>query len=455
MRGSEPAPATRASGSPAAGEVLQRKCEACEDDEKVQRKASLSPGAGSVTRGATGSSPASEAVTAQVASTRGGGEPLGGGIRSFMERRLGADRAGVRIHTGAYATQMSQDLSAQAFTVGDDIYFNSGRFAPESADGKRLLAHELAHTMQQGGSPMVQRACLPAAACATPSATLTNFVAETEAKPENVSKADRRKKACTKVPRARACTADGHGAPATALTKLLMKHYPARLAFITGIFVHKDMPATWGAVTSDCSDFMPPLPGGKCTFVPDRLEIQARQFDAGAGTVGGMSRTGWLTSTLGTLTHETEHARFDTSAPIAEPTPTACKFADHESNLSELAAHLSEMHVHYRAALTRPAKDRFAAFFRKFSFWVKNGSEDISGIVKDLRCKCECVDADYYIRKTVESVSSNQNWDTNEALMIHTELRDPKWGLDWPVAPPASVSVADLPTVNPVPLKLQ
>jgi Domain of unknown function (DUF4157) len=385
------------------------------------------------------------------------GRPLEPALQQDMEQRFGHDFSRVRVHSNAAAERSALDVNAQAYTVGHNIVFGTGQFQPHTPNGQRLLAHELTHVVQQGervvAGALLQRACLSAAECATPSATLTGFVADTESKPENISKADKRKKVCS--PPTAACTSDGHGAKASALTALVTANYPSRLGFITGIFVNKDMPATWGAVTMECSSFMPPLPGAKCTFVPDRLEAQAKLYQSGNMTIGGSSRAEWLTSTLGTLTHETEHARFDAAAPIAKPTATACKFEDHESNLSEMAAHLSEMHVFYRDALARPAKDRFKQFYQMFDFWVKNGSEDISGIVKDLRCKCECSDADYYITKTSESVSSNQKWDTNELFMIHSELRNPKWGFkpQWPVVPP-SVNVPDLPTVAAVPFKL-
>jgi Domain of unknown function (DUF4157) len=378
----------------------------------------------------------------------GSGRPLQAELREDMEHRFGHDFSHVRVHSNTAAEQSARDVNAHAYTVGHNIVFGAGQFAPETHSGQRLLAHELTHVVQQAQSPgsgsQLQRACLSAAECAAPTATLDNFVADTESKPENISKADKRKKACS--PMTAACTSDGHGAKATALTAVATAHYPSRLGHVTGIFVNKDIPAQWGAVTQDCSTFTPPLPGAKCTFVPDRLEAQAKQFQIGNKTIGGSSRTDWLTATLGTLTHETEHARFDSAAPIAKPNATACKFEDHASNLSEMAAHFSEMHVFYRAALARPEKDRFKEFKRMFDYWVKNGSEDISGIVKDLRCKCECADADYYITKTAESVSSNQKWDTNELFMVHTELRDPKWGFkpQWPVAPPA-VKIHDLP----------
>lgn len=389
------------------------------------------------------------------------GTPLAPEARAYFEPRFGEDFSDVRVHAGAQASSAARDVEARAFTVGRHIVFGAGQYAPVSAEGQPLLAHELAHVVQQRGSgEILQRACLGAPLCSTPAATLENFVADTQADPTNISKADKRQKACNKVPPSPACTSDGHGARATALTAILKASYPARLAFITGLFVDKDMPSAYGAYTSECSSFMPPRPGGgRCTFVPDTLEAQAKQYLRGATRIAGMTRADWLTETLATLTHETEHARFDATT-LPDPSAT-CKFADHESNLSEMAAQLSEMHVYYRAALTRPEAGRFDAFKARFAFWIANGSEDISGIVQDLRCKCACADADALIKKTVESVATSQGWDTHEASMIHGELQDSKWKLhdgktplNWPVAPPAAIRINDLPTSKPTKLKL-
>lgn len=77
----------------------------------------------------------------------GGGSPLPGEVRSFMEPRFGADFSGVRVHTGSDAGQMNADLQAEAFTYGSDIYYGPGR-AP-AADS--LTAHELSHVVQQTG----------------------------------------------------------------------------------------------------------------------------------------------------------------------------------------------------------------------------------------------------------------------------------------------------------------
>ncbi len=66
-----------------------------------------------------------------------------------MERRFGVDFRGVRVHTDSNAVQMNKELNAQAFTYGRDIYFGAGRYNPGTSTGKRLLAHELTHVVQQ------------------------------------------------------------------------------------------------------------------------------------------------------------------------------------------------------------------------------------------------------------------------------------------------------------------
>ncbi|WP_052731169.1 eCIS core domain-containing protein [Spirosoma radiotolerans] len=128
---------------------IQRKCAHCQEEEQLQRKPLVSfiqrktdAGAGTT----------SLAVTNQIQATKGGGTPLAENTRSFMETRFGVDFSGVNIHTGEYAVQLSRELNAQAFTVGSDIYFNQGKYAPDSAEGRHLLAHELTHTVQQGQS---------------------------------------------------------------------------------------------------------------------------------------------------------------------------------------------------------------------------------------------------------------------------------------------------------------
>ncbi len=79
----------------------------------------------------------------------GSGQTLPNTDRSFVERRFGVDFSGVRIHTDSNAVQMNRELNAQAFTHGRDIYFGAGRYSTNTSSGKRLLAHELTHVVQQ------------------------------------------------------------------------------------------------------------------------------------------------------------------------------------------------------------------------------------------------------------------------------------------------------------------
>lgn len=97
----------------------------------------------------------------QPGSSSHGGGNMDPQTRSFMQRRFGADFSGVRIHADASAARVSRELGAQAFTVGRDVYFAAGQYAPGSDRGRYLLAHELAHTIQQGHSRALQ---CPAAA---------------------------------------------------------------------------------------------------------------------------------------------------------------------------------------------------------------------------------------------------------------------------------------------------
>ena len=129
------------------GGVLRRKC-ACDgtgkscddcDDKKVRRKSD----------GASASEDVPHIVHEVLAST---GLPLEMSTRRFMESRLGHDFSGVRVHTDPRASDSARAVVASAYTVGSDIVFARGRYQPASSEGRKLLAHELAHVMQNSGS---------------------------------------------------------------------------------------------------------------------------------------------------------------------------------------------------------------------------------------------------------------------------------------------------------------
>jgi hypothetical protein len=87
----------------------------------------------------------------QLSRTKGKGFPIPDDVLAEMEHKFGADFSAVRLHTDAEAVAMNQAIAAQAFTHGNDIYFNEGKYAPQTDEGKALLAHELTHIVQQKG----------------------------------------------------------------------------------------------------------------------------------------------------------------------------------------------------------------------------------------------------------------------------------------------------------------
>ena len=85
-------------------------------------------------------------------SSKGSGAGLSGNTKKEMESGFGTDFSSVKVHTDSDAVKMNKQLGSQAFANGNHVYFNEGKFNPNSQSGKHLLAHELTHTVQQGGT---------------------------------------------------------------------------------------------------------------------------------------------------------------------------------------------------------------------------------------------------------------------------------------------------------------
>ena len=142
---------------------IQRRCEGCEEEE-LQTK----PLSGSITpwiqtqaeeeeeetiqtksRNQSSGEHVAGWVQSRINSSKGLGSQLPDSTRTFMENRFGTDFSQVRVHNNSNAFQLNRELNAKAFTVGRDIYFNSGQYNTESSTGMHLLAHELTHVVQQ------------------------------------------------------------------------------------------------------------------------------------------------------------------------------------------------------------------------------------------------------------------------------------------------------------------
>ncbi|WP_452602798.1 eCIS core domain-containing protein [Pontimicrobium sp. MEBiC06410] len=109
------------------------------EDEEVQAKLNVS-------------TPKKTNLSSRIKRAKGKGSEMPSTLKTNMESGFGADFSGVRIHTGSDSVQMNKDLGAKAFTNKNDIFFNEGKFSPDSKEGQTLIAHELTHTIQQGAS---------------------------------------------------------------------------------------------------------------------------------------------------------------------------------------------------------------------------------------------------------------------------------------------------------------
>ena len=161
--------------------VVQRKCAECEKEEKVQRvaekkedeklmkkeeekkdeklmkkedkkeeeKVQKKEGAGS--SGSTGG------INSYVSSLSSKGSPLPALANQFYSSRMGYDFSNVKVHTDKEAATSAKEVNAKAYTIGNHVVFNDGQFNTDSATGKQLMAHELAHVIQQNGHESISR----------------------------------------------------------------------------------------------------------------------------------------------------------------------------------------------------------------------------------------------------------------------------------------------------------
>lgn len=144
MRMTEP-PSRRDEVLPSTTEPLvQRSCQSCNDDEElIQPKRSDSGTTSPITSGTNMPS------VVNALRPRGQGRPLSNSERSVFEPRFGRDFGAVRIHTDAQSDHLARLLSARSYTIGHDIAFASGQYNPGTYGGRKLLAHELTHVVQQ------------------------------------------------------------------------------------------------------------------------------------------------------------------------------------------------------------------------------------------------------------------------------------------------------------------
>jgi hypothetical protein len=157
--------------------VVQRQCANCEKEDKVQRAADKKEEEKVQKKEAAPTATTGHATAAYIGNIHGKGQPMDRRAQSFYGSRIGADFSTVRIHNGPEATESAKDINAKAYTYGNHIVFGEGQYRPQSNEGRRLLGHELAHVVQQGGAgQQVQRQVGPAPpGPAAPAAPVPHF----------------------------------------------------------------------------------------------------------------------------------------------------------------------------------------------------------------------------------------------------------------------------------------
>jgi len=135
-------------------EPIQMKCRECEHEEEI-RQQPLEDAEKFIQPNSTGQQPENEVsiqVRADINRSKGHGNSIDRQTQNFMGNRFGTNFNEVIIHNDDNAHQLNSQLNSKAFTVGNDIYFNQGNYNPKSSEGKRLIAHELTHVVQQKGA---------------------------------------------------------------------------------------------------------------------------------------------------------------------------------------------------------------------------------------------------------------------------------------------------------------
>ena len=379
-----PAPEVSVVAAPA---QVSRKCAECEEEEKLQRK-SAGPQAAS-----------SEAPASVHEVLRSPGQPLDAATRGFFEPRFEQDFSAVRVHTGTSAERSARDVNANAYTVGHNMVFGAGRFAPGMHEGRRLLAHELAHVVQQSlpkgqtNDASVQRACLPGSECAKPKGEERAGSAKQFGKEMTVLSAPKQAEKLKQTPDV--AQAGGHGRRAAVIEKLFQEHLPQLRPLVHGVFVDDTLPPDAAASLVNCAAWaakaLPPAADKtpfeaavhRCITIPKQLEDDAARYSQRISGLPTDEQRGqlrqWLNWTvLRTLTHEVTRERFG-EATIPYPSGQKCTKETLDSDLSELAACISEFPI--VAGLDPYIRDAWAKGYLTDTRHKTKPGESISGSI--------------------------------------------------------------------------
>jgi hypothetical protein len=376
-----------------------------------------------------------------------------------MEARFGVDFGGVRVHSDGFAAASAHAVDALAYTVGQHIAFARDRYQPGTSSGRELLAHELAHTVQQRAAahgeidvgapgtaveaearraassprearlvrpirlarPLLQRQeavpaagpvppCIVDPSCEGPICGSSWDYAhkseqETSQRAAERHEAEKRGKAKPQ--------ADVQ--PAKNAQSLVDRDAPDLLKGVRAMLVNPDLDPQ-GAEQAECGD-------GQCVVISAAWETQAADYLRGALHIGPKrrQRSDWRNDFLRVITHESTHARYESAPPPG--IRTMDKISRFE--LGELNAILSEIPGKHEY-LTRglPTSTRTLSLQAQWwDHWIESCGEGIRGILHRLRCRNTCERVQNDVRAVARERMAAWPPETREAFL--RVVRDP------------------------------
>jgi hypothetical protein len=450
-----------------AGPGLQRKCSCGGSCDKCTAEASddehgqLRRKAAAAQTSHFDSTRANTAMTAPPvvhSVLRSPGQPLDATTRTFFEPRFGRDLSTVRVHADGRAADSAAAIGAVAYTVGSDVVFGRARYAPHSTSGKQLLAHELAHVIQQESvaAPTLRRApCLHGSDCKFIPGDPGRFGERVDAPPkkgeaklefghpeiETVDPSAPKDAVATPPP-------SRQGLPATNLRKLVEDSGFKIAPEASGPFIDEGLTSEVGAQAIPCANFPDGLPKGApkdgcCIQVYPDMENQAKRLLASKSprTPAQDRTTLALTSTV---LHEAEHCHFDSSTDTAKkiPAESDCNldtvvFHGPGTNfdftvkfyLSELSAEIAEFPPYFQNFQKSSTKASHDLLHQKELDLVFNKDESIRGIIHGLKCACSCESVDHLIEHAVHNIIDSWPKDQASKFLKVMARTMPSW---WP-----------------------
>lgn len=386
---------------------------------------------------------------------RSPGQPLDAGTRAFFEPRFGYDLHRVRVHFDALAAESAATVGALAYTIGPHVVFAGAQYSPASTSSRLLLAHELAHVIQQrpGSAATLRRTpCLHGSDCKFIPGDTGRFVERVFGHHPGVTVIVGHAEEVTPDPSAPAGTPatpppSRQGLPATNLKKLVEASGFKLPPEASGPFIDEGLTADVGAVAPDCKDFPGGVPKGApkdgcCIQVYPEMENRAKRLMSSSAPRTAAENAQAL-SLVATVLHEAEHCHFNRSPTTVSKIPpeSDCNLDtvvfhgpttgdfNVKFYLSEMSAEIAEFPPYFQNFKASPTKANHDLLHRKEIDIALNKDESIRGTIHGLKCACSCETVDHFIEEAVHNVIDSWPNDQAEKFLEAMARIMPSW---WP-----------------------